>query len=227
MMVLIRHGQSAWNLEDRFTGWTDVDLTPAGREEAQRAGAILRAHDMGFDICFTSVLKRAIRTAWIVLDELDTMWLPCICDWRLNERHYGALQGLNKMETAERYGAGQVIRWRRSFADKPPAMAADDPRHPARDPRYGHVAPVLLPSTESLRDTAARVIPYWNEVIAPELRRGRRVLVVAHGNSLRALVKHLDGISDTDVEHLEIATGHPLAYRIDESFRPVGRTELH
>ena len=225
-LVLLRHGQSTWNLQNRFTGWTDVDLTETGRAEALHAADILARHALDFDICYTSVLKRAIRTAWIVLDRLDRMWLPIIPDWRLNERHYGALQGLDKAETAEKFGAPQVAAWRRSFAQRPPPLPANDPRNPTNDPRYAALDPTLLPTTESLQDTAARTLPYWQTTIAPNLRQGRRVLIVAHGNSLRALVKQFDAISNTDVEHLDIATGHPIAYSLDAACNPVGREEL-
>jgi len=223
MLVLLRHGQSVWNLEDRFTGWTDVDLTQVGIGEARRAGTALRQHGERFDLCVTSVLTRAIRTAWIVLDQMELMWLPVAVDWRLNERHYGALQGLNKAETARQAGAEQVRRWRRSFDARPPALSPDDPRHPARDPRYAGIDPQHLPATESLRDTAARVMPVWSETIAPRIAAGANVLVVAHGNSLRALVKHLDGISDADIAAVEIATGVPITYDFDTSLRPTRR----
>lgn len=226
-LVLIRHGQSAWNLEDRFTGWTDIDLTEAGRAEARHAGEILHRHGLDFDMCYTSVLRRAIRTAWIVLDEIDRMWLPVVADWRLNERHYGALQGLNKAETAVKYGAEQVHAWRRSFAQRPPALAPGDPRQAKPEDGYAGLRADELPLTESLQDTAARTLPYWHSDILPRLREGRRVLVVAHGNSLRALVKQFDAISDIDVETLNIATGHPIAYRLDAACNPTDRTELH
>ena len=225
-LVLIRHGQSTWNLEDRFTGWTDVDLTDQGRAEAAHAGEILRNHSMSFDLCFTSVLTRAIRTAWIVLDRCHRLWMPVTNEWRLNERHYGALQGLDKAETATKYGQAQVTAWRRSFATRPPSLADDDPRQPRHDPRYAQIPPNLLPGTESLADCAARVMPCWHDTIAPHLRAGRRILIVAHGNSIRALIKHFDGISDADIEHLEIATGHPIAYRLDGAGQPGGRQEL-
>ena len=195
-LVLIRHGESQWNLDNRFTGWTDVDLTPAGLAEARRAGALLRDEGFDFDLAYTSVLKRAIRTLWTVLDEMDRMWLPVVKDWRLNERHYGALQGLNKAETAMKYGEAQVLTWRRAYAVAPDPLPAGDPRGSERDPRYASVAPGLVPRTECLKDTVARVVPYWTQTIAPAVAAGKRVVVAAHGNSLRALVKHLDGVGD-------------------------------
>jgi 2,3-bisphosphoglycerate-dependent phosphoglycerate mutase len=215
-MVLVRHGQSQWNLDNRFTGWTDVDLSEQGMREAREAGRLLRNSGFEFDRCYTSVLKRAIRTLWIVLDEIDRMWLPTEARWELNERHYGALQGLNKAETAAQYGNDQVHIWRRSYATRPPALALDDPRHPSRDPRYAQLASDVLPPTESLQDTLRRVIPYWKTTLVPQLIRRRRLLIVAHGNSLRALVKHLDGISDEAIPNLEIPTGIPLIYELDE-----------
>jgi 2,3-bisphosphoglycerate-dependent phosphoglycerate mutase len=220
-LVLIRHGQSAWNLENRFTGWVDVDLTPAGIEEARRAGRALKAAGYDFDLCYTSVLKRAIRTLWLVMDEMDRMWLPVVRDWRLNERHYGALQGLNKAETAARHSDEQVFIWRRSFDVPPPALTLDDERHPSRDPRYARLHNVRLPQTESLKDTIARVVPYWEQVIRPEVAAGKRVLIAAHGNSLRALVKHLDGIADADIPTVEIPTGVPLIYELDDALKPI------
>ncbi len=216
-LVLLRHGESEWNQANRFTGWTDVDLTERGREEAKRAGQILRAEGYTFDIAYTSVLKRAIRTLWIVLDELDLMWIPTRRSWRLNERHYGSLQGLNKKETAERFGEKQVHQWRRSYAVRPPALSIDDERHPRFDPRYAHLKPDELPSAESLKDTLERVLPYWHETIVPALNRGQRVLVAAHGNSLRALVKYLDHVSDADIPGLNIPTGFPLVYELDDA----------
>jgi len=213
-LVLLRHGQSVWNKANRFTGWTDVDLSPAGIEEARQAGRLLKSGGYTFDLTCTSVLKRAIRTLWLVLEELDLMWLPAIKSWRLNERHYGALQGLNKQETADRYGPAQVKAWRRSYDTRPPLLAADDPRQPGRDPRYAVVEPALLPAGESLKDTLARVLPFWEEVIAPGLKAGRKPLIAAHGNSLRALVKHLEGISNQDIVGLEIPTGLPLVYEL-------------
>jgi 2,3-bisphosphoglycerate-dependent phosphoglycerate mutase len=215
-LVLLRHGQSTWNLSNRFTGWTDVDLTEHGREEAQEAGRLLEEGGFVFDIAHTSVLKRALRTNWIVLDVLDRLWIPVIPDWRLNERHYGALQGLNKAETAEKHGEAQTQIWRRSFDTPPPPLQADDPRHPKHDPRYASVRPADLPSTESLKDTIARFIPYWKETIAPQIAAGKRVLITAHGNSLRALVKYLDGISEQDIVGLNIPTGIPRIYELDD-----------
>jgi 2,3-bisphosphoglycerate-dependent phosphoglycerate mutase len=220
-LVLLRHGQSTWNQENRFTGWTDVDLTELGREEAQTAGRLLRESGDVFDIAYTSVLKRALRTCWIVLDELDQLWIPMERDWRLNERHYGALQGLNKAETAAKHGADQTHIWRRSYDIPPPPLALDDERHPAHDPRYASLRPEDRPATESLKDTVARFLPYWNGTIAPAIRQGRRVLIVAHGNSLRALVKHLDGISDEAIADLNIPTGIPLVYELDDRLSPV------
>src|SRR6187401_2094852 len=198
-IVLLRHGESAWNKENRFTGWTDVDLSDRGREEALAAGELLKQEGFVFDIAFTSVLKRAIRTCWIALDELDLLWIPVTKNWRLNERHYGALQGLDKAETAAKHGDAQVKIWRRSYDLPPPPLTVNDPRHPSHDPRYAALSPSDLPATESLKDTVARFLPYWHETIAPAIRSGRRVLITAHGNSLRALVKYLDGISDADI----------------------------
>jgi 2,3-bisphosphoglycerate-dependent phosphoglycerate mutase len=214
--VLVRHGQSIWNLENLFTGWTDVDLTVQGCEEARQAGRELAREGIQPDVVFTSVLKRAIRTEWLMLDELDLMWLPVLRSWRLNERHYGALQGLNKAQTVERHGEAQVKIWRRSYDIPPPPLAADDQRHPRFDRRYADVPVAELPATESLKDTLARVLPYWEQVIVPELERGRQVLVVAHGNSLRALVKMLDGVSEQAIVELNIPTGVPLLYEFDE-----------
>ncbi len=219
-LVLIRHGQSIWNLENLFTGWTDVDLTEQGRAEARQAGSLLTSEGLSFDIAFTSVLKRAIRTLWIALDEMDLMWLPVERDWRLNERHYGALQGLDKAQTVAKHGADQVKIWRRSYDIPPPPLAPDDPRHPQHDRRYAGLEPSELPATESLKDTLRRVQPLWVERIAPELRRGRNVLIVAHGNSLRALVKMLDGMSDADIVEFNIPTGVPILYELDDSLRP-------
>lgn len=218
-LVLLRHGESTWNKENRFTGWTDVDLTEKGREEAKVAGQLLEAGGFGFDVVFTSVLKRAIRTSIIAQDELDQLWLPVERSWRLNERHYGALQGLNKAETAAKHGEAQVKIWRRAYAIAPPPLTPDDPRHPARDPRYQDVPPSLLPVTESLKDTVERFLPYWHESIAPRIAAGKRVLIVAHGNSLRALVKYLDGISDEEIVELNIPTGIPLVYELDQSLK--------
>ena len=220
-LVLLRHGESVWNRENRFTGWTDVDLSAAGLEEACAAGRLLREQGYGFDLAFTSVLKRAVRTLWLVLDEMDLMWLPVEKSWRLNERHYGALQGLNKAQTAAKFGEQQVLAWRRSYDTPPPALAADDPRDAARDPRYAGLARDEIPLTECLKDTVARVLPYWSSALAPAVRAGRRVLVAAHGNSLRALVKYLDGISDRDIVGLNIPTGVPLVYELDGELRPL------
>ncbi len=220
-LVLMRHGESQWNLENRFTGWTDVDLTDAGREQARLAGELLRAQGYEFDLAYASVLKRAIRTLWIALDAMDAMHTPIGLHWRLNERHYGALQGLNKAETAARYGEAQVLQWRRAYAIAPEPLAEDDPRHPRFDKRYSRVPASELPATECLRDTVDRVVPFWNESIAPAIRSGRRVLVSAHGNSLRALIKHLDGISDEDIVGLNIPTGQPLVYELDDELRPL------
>jgi 2,3-bisphosphoglycerate-dependent phosphoglycerate mutase len=219
-LVLLRHGQSAWNLENLFTGWTDVDLTAQGREEARAAGRLLGEQGFEFARSFTSVLKRAIRTLWIVLDEMDRMWVPVERDWRLNERHYGALQGLDKAETTAKYGAAQVKVWRRSYDIAPPALAADDPRHPRFDQRYRGVDAARLPATESLKDTLARVGPWWQERLAPALAAGQDLLVVAHGNSLRALVKMLDGMSDADIVEFNIPTGIPILYELDARLRP-------
>lgn len=225
-LVLVRHGQSLWNLENRFTGWTDVDLTDIGKEEARLAGQQMLAEKFTFDYVFTSVLKRAIRTLWIILDEMDLMWLPVERAWQLNERHYGALQGLNKAETAAKYGNEQVHIWRRSYATPPPALGLDDPRHPRFDPRYAKVDSALLPSTESLKMTLERVMPFWNEKIVPRLKAGEKILIVAHGNSLRALVKYLDNISDEDITELNIPTGIPLAYQLDDQLNVISRRYL-
>jgi 2,3-bisphosphoglycerate-dependent phosphoglycerate mutase len=217
-LVLLRHGESDWNRENRFTGWTDVDLSQRGVEEARAAGRLLKNGGYVFDAAFTSVLKRAIRTLWIALDELDLMWLPVEKDWHLNERHYGALQGLNKAEMAAKFGEEQVLVWRRSYDTRPPPLADDDPRHVAHDPRY---AGIDVPLSECLKDTVARVVPYWESTLAPALRAGRRLLIAAHGNSLRALVKHLDRISDEDIISLNIPTGVPLVYELDDKLKPV------
>ena len=225
-LVLLRHGESTWNLENRFTGWTDVDLTPKGIAEAHEAARLLADGGFTFDVAYTSLLKRAIRTLWIVLDDMDLMWLPVVRDWRLNERHYGALQGLNKAETAAQYGEKQVLLWRRSYADPPPPLEPSDPRFPGRDRRYASLAPSELPLAESLADTVARFLPYWESTIAPDIRAGRSVLVAAHGNSLRALVKHLDGISDEEIVGLNIPTGIPLVYELDRDLRPLGHRYL-
>jgi 2,3-bisphosphoglycerate-dependent phosphoglycerate mutase len=219
-VVLLRHGESLWNQENRFTGWTDIDLSEKGREEALAAGRALKQDGYAFDIAYTSVLKRAIRTCCIVLDELDELWIPVVRDWRLNERHYGALQGLDKAETAAKHGEAQLKIWRRSYDIPPPPLDPDDPRHPGRDPRYASLRPEQLPLSESLADTVARFLPAWNETIAPTIRSGRRVLIAAHGNSLRALVKFLDRISDADIVELNIPTGMPLVYELDEELRP-------
>ncbi len=220
-LVLCRHGQSDWNLKNLFTGWTDVDLTEKGVQEAIDAARSLAELDYEFDIAFTSVLKRAIRTLWIMLDELDCMWLPVIRDWRLNERHYGALQGLNKAETAAKYGDEQVHIWRRSYAEPPPPIEASDERHPSHDRRYAGIA--NLPSTESLATTLDRVMPCWNEIIAPELKSGKNVLIAAHGNSLRALVMMLDDVSEEEITQFNIPTGIPLVYELDADLKPVSR----
>lgn len=225
-LVLVRHGQSTWNLENRFTGWVDVDVTEQGREEAKAAGQLLKAHGFRFDYAFTSVLKRAIRTCWIILDELDQMWIPVTKDWRLNERHYGALTGLNKTETADKYGAEQVHIWRRSYATPPPALELDDPRHPSHDPRYSTLRPDELPATESLATTLERVLPYWEQVIAPKLKEVDTMLIAAHGNSLRALIKHLDDLTDEEIIKVEIATGDPVVYEFDDNLKVTGRHHL-
>ena len=225
-LVLLRHGQSAWNLENRFTGWTDVDLSEQGRVEARRAGRQLQEAGYDFDRCYTSVLTRAIRTLWIALDELDRLWLPVAKDWRLNERHYGALQGLDKAETARKHGREQVHEWRRGYAVRPPALAPDDERHPRHDARYRGLPADRLPGTESLADTVARVVPYYEQEIAPAIRGGGRILISAHGNSLRALVKYLDGLSDEAVTGLNIPTGIPLVYTLDDDLRPTGHRYL-
>jgi 2,3-bisphosphoglycerate-dependent phosphoglycerate mutase len=220
-IVLLRHGESQWNLENRFTGWTDVDLTPNGLTEARRAGELLKAEGFDFDLAFTSVLKRAIRTLWSVLDEMDRMWIPVTHSWRLNERHYGALQGLDKAETAAKFGDEQVLIWRRAYAIAPEPLPPGDPREADHDPRYAGLRPDQIPRTECLRDTVARVVPFWNESIAPAVRSGKRVVVAAHGNSLRALVKHLDGIDDDEIVKMNIPTARPLVYELDESLKPV------
>ena len=219
-LVLLRHGESTWNKENRFTGWTDVDLTPRGVEEARYAGRSLRENGFVFDITHTSVLKRAIRTLWIALDEMDQMWLPVNLSWRLNERHYGALQGLNKAETALRYGEEQVLIWRRSYNIRPPALTVEDKRYPGFDPRYRDLPVQEIPLTECLADTVARFLPYWEETIAPQVRSGQRVLICAHGNSLRALVKYLDDLSEQDVLELNIPTGIPLIYELHDNMKP-------
>jgi 2,3-bisphosphoglycerate-dependent phosphoglycerate mutase len=223
-LILCRHGQSDWNLKNLFTGWKDVDLTEQGIEEAIEAGRTVAALDYDIDIAFTSVLKRAIRTLWLMLDEMDRMWIPVVRDWRLNERHYGALQGLNKAETAAKYGDEQVHIWRRSYDIPPPALESDDERHPAHDPRYAGID--ALPGTESLALTLARVLPCWEERIAPELRAGQNVLIAAHGNSLRALVKMLDEVSDEEITGFNIPTGIPIAYELDDDLKPLAREFL-
>jgi 2,3-bisphosphoglycerate-dependent phosphoglycerate mutase len=225
-LVLLRHGESDWNRENRFTGWTDVDLSPKGVEEARAAGRLMKEAGHAFYVAHTSLLRRAIRTLWIALDEMDRMWLPVRHSWRLNERHYGALQGLNKAETARKFGDEQVKIWRRSYATPPPELAPDDERHPGRDPRYASLTRDLLPLTESLKDTVARFLPYWHDRIVPDVKAGRRVLIAAHGNSLRALVKHLDGMSEEAVIALNIPTGIPLVYELDAGLRPLGSRYL-
>ncbi|MEO0337427.1 MAG: 2,3-diphosphoglycerate-dependent phosphoglycerate mutase [Pseudomonadota bacterium] len=225
-LVLLRHGQSEWNKSNQFTGWIDVDLTEQGRKEALTAGQLLKAEGLHFDQAFTSVLKRAIRTLWISLEELDQMWLPVERSWRLNERHYGRLQGLNKKETTEKYGEEQVFEWRRSYSTPPPALEITSNTHPSKDPRYKFVDPNLLPSAEALLQTKERVMPYWEETIVPMIRSGKTVLIAAHGNSLRALVKHLDGISDDEIAMLNIPTGIPLLYEIDQDLKKVSSRYL-
>ncbi len=220
-LVLLRHGESTWNKENRFTGWTDVDLTPRGLEEARYSGRLLRESGFTFDVAYTSVLKRAIRTLWIALDEMDQMWIPINLSWRLNERHYGALQGLNKLETALKYGEKQVLIWRRSYSIRPPALTPEDDRYPGFDPRYGGLDPSDIPLTECLEDTVARFLPYWNETIAPQVQAGQRVLISAHGNSLRALVKYLDNLSEQEVLELNIPTGVPLVYELNDNLKPI------
>ncbi|MEO5738886.1 MAG: 2,3-diphosphoglycerate-dependent phosphoglycerate mutase [Variovorax sp.] len=220
-LVLIRHGESTWNLENRFTGWTDVDLTDTGIEQAKQAGRLLKAEGYEFDVACTSVLKRATRTLWHTLDELDRTWLPVVHSWRLNERHYGGLQGLNKAETAKKYGDEQVLVWRRSYDTPPPPLALDDPRSERGDVRYARLAPEQIPLTECLKDTVARVLPFWNESMGPAIRSGRRLVVAAHGNSIRALVKYLDGISDSDIVGLNIPNGIPLVYELDDELKPL------
>lgn len=220
-LVLIRHGESTWNQENRFTGWTDVGLSDKGLEEAHQGGRILAKEGYVFDIAYTSVLKRAIKTLWIVLEEMDLMWIPVHNSWRLNERHYGALQGLNKKETAERHGEKQVKIWRRSYDIPPPPLTTDDERYPGKDPRYADLSPEELPLTECLKDTVARFLPLWHDEIAPVIKSGKRVLIVAHGNSLRALVKYLDNVSDADIIELNIPTGMPLVYELDADLKPL------
>jgi 2,3-bisphosphoglycerate-dependent phosphoglycerate mutase len=220
-LVLIRHGESTWNLENRFTGWTDVDLTATGIEQAKTAGKLLKAEGYAFDVAYTSVLKRAIRTLWLTLDEMDRTWLPVVKSWRLNERHYGALQGLNKADMAKQYGDEQVLIWRRSYDTPPPALEASDPRSERSDPRYAKLQAADIPLTECLKDTVARVMPFWNESMAPAIKAGRRIVVAAHGNSIRALVKYLDGISDEAIVNLNIPNGIPLVYELDADLKPI------
>jgi 2,3-bisphosphoglycerate-dependent phosphoglycerate mutase len=220
-LVLIRHGESTWNLDNRFTGWTDVDLTPTGVEQAKNAGRLLKAEGYDFDVAYTSVLKRATRTLWHALDEMDRTWLPVVNTWRLNERHYGALQGLNKAEVAKQYGDEQVLVWRRSYDVPPPALEANDPRCEKGDRRYDKLSPEQLPLTECLKDTVARVLPFWNEAMAPAIKAGKRIVVAAHGNSIRALIKYLDGVSDEAIVGLNIPNGTPLVYELDAELKPI------
>ncbi|MBP1707136.1 MAG: phosphoglycerate mutase [Chloroflexi bacterium] len=220
-LVLVRHGESTWNKENRFTGWTDVDLSERGREEATKAGQILKEQGYVFEVAFTSVLKRAIRTLWIIQEQMDLMWIPVQISWRLNERHYGALQGLNKSEMAAKYGEQQVFIWRRSYDIQPPALTTDDPRYPGNDPRYRVLKIQDIPLTESLKDTVARFMPYWHEVLAPAIGSGQRVIISAHGNSLRALVKYLDNVADSEIVGLNIPTGIPLVYELDDGLKPL------
>ncbi|MBP8660423.1 MAG: 2,3-diphosphoglycerate-dependent phosphoglycerate mutase [Mesotoga sp.] len=220
-LVVVRHGESTWNKENRFTGWTDVDLSEKGKEEAKKAGEILKAEGFKFDLAYTSVLKRAIRTLWYILDEMDLMWIPVIRDWRLNERHYGALQGLNKAETAAKHGEEQVKIWRRSYDIQPPALEESDERFPGHDPRYGNLTADQLPKTECLKDTVARFLPLWKNEISNDIKSGKKVLIVAHGNSLRALVKYLDNIPDDEIVGLNIPTGIPLVYELDDDLKPI------
>lgn len=220
-VVLLRHGESTWNQQNLFTGWTDVDLTDRGRAEAKSGGELLRENGFAFDIAFTSVLKRAIRTLWIVLEELDRMWIPVKNSWRLNERHYGALQGLNKAETAAKFGDKQVLIWRRAYDIPPPALEEGDPRLNLNDPRYADLRPDEFPRTECLKDTVARFLPYWHETIAPVVKSGQSVIIAAHGNSIRALIKYLDDVSDQDIVGLNIPTGQPLVYELDDNLKPL------
>jgi 2,3-bisphosphoglycerate-dependent phosphoglycerate mutase len=220
-VVLLRHGESDWNKENRFTGWTDVDLSEKGMSEAKSAGKYLKEAGFVFDIAYTSVLKRAIRTLWMTLEGMDLMWIPVINSWRLNERHYGALQGLNKAETAEKYGEEQVLIWRRSYSTPPPALDVNDERYPGKDPRYANLTAAELPKAECLKDTVDRFLPYWHEEIAPMIKTGKRVLITAHGNSLRALVKYLDNMNDDDIIALNIPTGMPLVYELDDELKPI------
>jgi 2,3-bisphosphoglycerate-dependent phosphoglycerate mutase len=220
-LVLVRHGQSTWNLENRFTGWTDVGLTDLGREEAHEAGKLLREDGYIFDVAYTSVLRRAIQTLWTVLQEMNLEWIPVTNAWQLNERHYGALQGLNKAETAEKFGEAQVKIWRRSYDTPPPALDLDDERHPRFDPRYASLSPEQLPATESLKITLERVLPYWHSTLTPVIKSGERVIIAAHGNSIRALVKYLDDISEAEITELNIPTGLPLVYELNENLKPI------
>jgi len=220
-VVLLRHGESTWNKANKFTGWTDVDLSEKGIVEAKKAGEVLKKEGFTFDIAFTSVLKRAIRTLWITLDELDLMWIPVIRNWRLNERHYGALQGLNKAETAQKYGEEQIKIWRRSYDTQPPALEKTDERYPGNDPRYSNLTEEELPLTECLKDTVERFMPYWSETITPTIKEGKKVLIAAHGNSLRALVKYLDNVSEEEIVGLNIPTGIPLVYELDDDLKPI------
>lgn len=220
-LVLLRHGESQWNRENRFTGWVDVDLTEKGIEEAKNAGRLLKQEGMVFDVAYTSVLKRAIRTLWNVTDVMDLLWIPVIKSWRLNERHYGALQGLNKSETAQRHGDEQVLIWRRSYDTPPPALEKSDERYPGHDPRYAGLSENEIPATECLKDTVERFLPYWHETVVPMITQGKRVIIVAHGNSLRALIKYLDNISDEDIVGVNIPTGIPLVYELDDNLRPL------
>lgn len=225
-IILLRHGESVWNKENRFTGWTDVDLSSKGIKEVKKAAELLKKEGVTFDIAFTSVLKRGIRTLWIVLDEMDLMWIPVYRSWRLNERHYGALQGLNKAEVAAKYGEEQVLKWRRSYDIRPPSLEESDLRYPGNDPKYRDLGSKDIPLTESLKDTVMRFIPYWHKVISPIIKSGKRILIAAHGNSLRALVKHLDGISDEEITQLNIPTGIPLIYNLDKNLKPLSKRYL-
>jgi 2,3-bisphosphoglycerate-dependent phosphoglycerate mutase len=220
-IVLIRHGESTWNMENKFTGWTDVDLSAKGMEEAAQAGKTLKENGYTFDKAYTSVLKRAIRTLWLTLDGLDLMWIPVKRCWELNERHYGALQGLNKSETAAKYGEDQVLTWRRSYDIPPPVLTLEDERHPSHDPRYASLSPDLLPATESLKETVERVVPFWNEEVVPEIKEGKKIIIAAHGNSLRALVKYLDNLSEEDILKINIPTATPLVYELDANMKPI------
>ncbi len=225
-VVLLRHGESTWNMENRFTGWTDVPLSEKGTAEASAAGKLMKAEGFSFDMAFTSVLKRAIKTLWLSLEEMDLMWIPVVNSWRLNERHYGALQGLNKAETAQKYGDQQVKIWRRSYDVRPPLLERNDERHPSRDPRYASLDPADQPDGECLADTVARAVPYWEQTIVPEIRAGKKIIVAAHGNSLRALVKYLDDVSEADILELNIPTGIPLVYELDANMKPVSHRYL-